>query len=560
MNDDVIHKNYEIELLLKDGILGFYNMVEITEIFAIMPDGKRLNILTIMVAEFHKKPIHDSKEYITLKPFSVIDMKRWKFGILKYYQSADELLNRISQLTEEMFWDKDIIKSEKLVYKNKKFVAPDSFEYVPINNVLKNNFHNGSYILEWFDESKKYFNGLFSSHNALKDLSSKIQEYVPIAISAVSDRIGNFILQIPSRILQSKFTLTKKDDNYNLICNIYWHPDAVKRDLIVNCMLSEEDKIIEGYHTQILTKTQTSVIFPFSYERPHIGTIWDTENNLILATTRPSAFISPRSKIVTSTSYYAERVIKKSNGVIQKNAVNIPHTRPPKNNYNKVSINWTVKRKYDEDREKLKSRRDFIQYNPRGQNKKTSHEDALKDLRYLINEYGKNEVWLWDPYLSPDDIFDTLFHNTYSMSEMRAITALYTPPTIKNNLCIKCSSLLCSACADILSDTTINHNIINDYRNSFIIPSGDENKINFEFRCKTGNNGWNFHDRFLIFPNNNVNDKPRVWSLGTSVNSFGKEHHILQQVSDAQLIVDAFLELWNALSNQNCIIWVNHAQ
>ena len=46
-----------------------------------------------------------------------------------------------------------------------------------------------------------------------------------------------------------------------------------------------------------------------------------------------------------------------------------------------------------------------------------------------------------------------------------------------------------------------------------------------------------------------------MWSLGTSVNSFGKKHQILQQVSNPRYILDDFEELWAALEDGSCQIW-----
>ena len=64
---------------------------------------------------------------------------------------------------------------------------------------------------------------------------------------------------------------------------------------------------------------------------------------------------------------------------------------------------------------------------------------------------------------------------------------------------------------------------------------------------------WDFHDRFLIFP---ATDRGALaWSLGTSVNRVGKQHHILQQVGDGQRISDAFLDLWNALDQPENRVW-----
>ncbi len=65
----------------------------------------------------------------------------------------------------------------------------------------------------------------------------------------------------------------------------------------------------------------------------------------------------------------------------------------------------------------------------------------------------------------------------------------------------------------------------------------------------------NFHDRFIIFPQ--AKDEPvRAWSLGTSVNSLGKSHHIIQEVEDGQIIADIFEEMWEqSISDEGNILW-----
>jgi len=77
--------------------------------------------------------------------------------------------------------------------------------------------------------------------------------------------------------------------------------------------------------------------------------------------------------------------------------------------------------------------------------------------------------------------------------------------------------------------------------------------ICLEFRCQWRGQGYSFHDRFLML----VYDegKPQVWSLGASINSIGKNHHISQKVSGPQIIVDAFEELWEMLSAEECLVW-----
>lgn len=85
--------------------------------------------------------------------------------------------------------------------------------------------------------------------------------------------------------------------------------------------------------------------------------------------------------------------------------------------------------------------------------------------------------------------------------------------------------------------------------------AGGSNQLGIDLRWRIQHSrfGFSFHDRFLILiPQEGP---PRVWSLGTSVNSFGKKHHILQQVSNPRYTLDDFEELWAALEDGSCQIW-----
>ena len=75
--------------------------------------------------------------------------------------------------------------------------------------------------------------------------------------------------------------------------------------------------------------------------------------------------------------------------------------------------------------------------------------------------------------------------------------------------------------------------------------------MNLEVRGKIKQYGYKFHDRFLIFPL----EQPKVWSLGISVNQLGASHHILQEVKNAQHILNAFNKLWDELNHEECLVW-----
>ena len=82
---------------------------------------------------------------------------------------------------------------------------------------------------------------------------------------------------------------------------------------------------------------------------------------------------------------------------------------------------------------------------------------------------------------------------------------------------------------------------------------GNRMGLKLDFRLRRKGAGWKFHDRFLIFPQ--VSGPALAWSLGTSVNSLGASHHILQKVGNGELVQNAFLSLWDRLEAEHYKVW-----
>ena len=82
---------------------------------------------------------------------------------------------------------------------------------------------------------------------------------------------------------------------------------------------------------------------------------------------------------------------------------------------------------------------------------------------------------------------------------------------------------------------------------------GNCHGLELGFRIREGGAGWAFHDRFIIFPR--AQGSALAWSLGTSINSFGNEHHILQKVLHGEPIAQAFNDLWERLEGDRYLIW-----
>lgn len=175
------------------------------------------------------------------------------------------------------------------------------------------------------------------------------------------------------------------------------------------------------------------------------------------------------------------------------------------------------------------------------------HDEALCDIRSIINKqllWDLDEIRIVDPYLSPNDIL-----NTVALCEKPGIRVccLTDIHTISHNKDAK---------ADILTDG-IQDAAFDEIRNSFQKELedglGQETDLRLSFRTVHGNNGSSFHDRYLILKYQR--NKTRVWSLGTSVNSVGKSHHIIQIVESPILIDDFFDEVWSKTNTDKCKIY-----
>ncbi|HBR4324719.1 TPA: hypothetical protein L9V27_004178, partial [Klebsiella pneumoniae] len=95
----------EIKLALQDGVLGFYNRIEVTEIFSLSPNKTPCNILTLMVAESLNEPIDTKEIYLTKELISIHNLKNWRFGIKKYHLSIDDLILRLDALNQNRKWN-----------------------------------------------------------------------------------------------------------------------------------------------------------------------------------------------------------------------------------------------------------------------------------------------------------------------------------------------------------------------------------------------------------------------------------------------------------------------
>ncbi|MGL6298402.1 MAG: VPA1262 family N-terminal domain-containing protein [Methanobacteriaceae archaeon] len=519
------HNINDFETLIHNGNIGFYQSCEVTEIFIHNNINKEnFNFFTLCV--FEEKPyIDDNFKFIT-KNLTKID-KNHSLGIKRYSLSIKKIKENFNVMLNENEWksnDSDV----SLMYHNLRFIPK---QFIPpnnrrLNNVLKNNFHGGSYILEFFDENKNNFDFLLNSE-IKQNLLNIIQEHTHIFLSTVSDRIGNFIFQFPITIVEIGSKISQDGDGLDF--EFFWNPNVESKP---SCVLQVETVLDGNYMNQINEKyngTPNQKLIINNFQEGTVPTIkFSRKNPYLILNTSDYGYIQVISSNFSVNVGHSEPRIFKING----KDINIPLKNIGTNyilsdDESSESLKYyehIIHKKNDIEKEELIKKLDFKEY---------TRKEGIDDLRELIKEHGKNGVYLWDPYLDSEDIINTLFYSEYRGVELRALSDL--------------KDIKIQECIDFFDNNLETNNL----------------GLNIEFRVRKSY-GHRFHDRFLIFPGNLKNlENPKVYSLGTSVNGYynkgeginmEQSYHILQKVLYPQPIIDAFNKLWNQL-NDECVVW-----
>ena len=504
----------EFEFLASEGAVGFFNMCEVIEIFGFDEAKKPFNIFTLIT--FENSSQHENESMLTDKLQSFLGSKSIKWGILKRIIRVDEAVKLYESLllNNKYCLNGKILEVGQLSFSKKQFIQKGNFFTSPqLNYVLKNNFHNGSYLIEGFNEDKSRLDFLFNNPERINDFNEKLKCIIPISLGNVSDRFGNVIFQFPINIFHVETSFTASD--ISLTIDLSFHPKLNEKPKLQIIAENKFDNSILNFITQELEDkttvnipTKNVVDFKIINKNNNFILYKDNINTIRAINTQGNVFSQQKRVFHVDGVRYDISTASQTNtniGNTEKGSV----------------IKWASNRIYDEELNELEKSKAFIQYfGTFGEDSK-----ALKDIQSLIKRHGRRGAYIWDPYLSATDIKNTLYHSQYSDVKLRAITGLKQ----KSNKA----------------------EVIQDMKDIFEI---DEKSLLFcdlEVRGKVGTSGYDFHDRFLIFPL----EKAKVWSLGISVNQLGKSHHVLQEVKHSQHILNAINKLWNELNQEDCLVW-----
>ncbi|WP_308862078.1 VPA1262 family N-terminal domain-containing protein [Neisseria mucosa] len=506
--------------------IGNFKCIELFEVIGKKDNNPSFNIFSLAVAH-EADLLLTEEEKITPNLIKLKADKSLKFGVFKRIVSIEDFLNIISYLVTPGSNEDD---GNKLCYGYLKAIPP---VYVPpleqgkneFLGLLKNNFFGGSHLFEWFDESKEYVAPLIKNLAALDELSGRLQEYLPIKIGTHSDRLGNIIVQIPCAAVT--FTIERKDkQSHQLLSNLAVSPHFSGEINFSGIFWREQHGSIIDYQKIPLVVGEN--IIPFQQiNGSGYYAIWDESKQIICSGGQVRSFVESVN-FSMNLQEYNQRIFKLPNGKEKRINIFTPTSQSQIGKNTKDYRNWVRNRFLKIEKQELHDTLKLRQF------KRDMRQEALDFIRELIKKYGENGIYLWDPYLNAKDLFETVFFSPYANSPIKALTGLKIAPQENKTSSYK---------ADLANE--INQAIRQAGWLNLIFVNADRSKVG------------DFHDRFIIFPQA-IDEPVRAWSLGTSVNSLGKSHHIIQEVEDGQIIADAFEEMWKqSICNESNILWTS---
>jgi len=434
----------------------------------------------------------------------------------------------------------------------KQFVPEDSTVMIPLNRILKNNFKNGSYTLEFFD-ARKNICAEFTDAQRRK-IAETIIEHVPIDLQVISDRIGSVIFQFPSQVVFAELSFPHKNEMSEYTGNLMLidNGDKLNLDFTFDPRCDWQDRYVV-----IASNASDETTTGFTSEKMTLDGMFTNDLSHLQIYDRRTKLLQLEQKTVPMMKMSFDMRIRASQRKVNTNGkthlIDVDSVEHMQMGYENSSyeINFD-KRKYRQRLVELEEKRDLLQFRGGAED----HEEAIDQIRYIIKQYTKKKIYLWDTFLSAEDIINTLYFCPIFNCEMKAITS-------------KRAKILSGARKSVSTWGEKFHKVgcwmrrvcggdeknITTWieRQREVLEGADNTGIKLEFRCQHGMHGTSFHDRFLILIDND--DKAKVWSLGSSINSIGKSHTIIQTVQNPQYIVDAFESLWDQLSHNDCLVW-----
>lgn len=553
------HKNMttavaELRSLLEPGLLGNFTWFEAVEVIATRPletsgECQARNVFSIYVAETGEPPEAPKQPFVNKPAWRLKSVPGWTFGITRRPIEVSKLLESIERYGSEGVWvppEMPSLEVGALIATSPTFCPSDSRTEAPLNGVLKNNFWAGSYVVELKDDAKSTLNDLINDDGPFEELCNLIVNVLPLHLGRVPDRLGDVLFQVPSSALIAE---CRRSPGQPVDLHLAWNPDVTQRTVVGEYRV-EHDGMISSLARFNFPVGSASLVIP-----PNSGdlrfSVWDSEKQVVLAATTANKAPDGKGFVESSWSSSLEHPRRfQAKGVTDEYE---SHAVPLWDSdggtrvigYPRPMVDWVARRKLQARMKQLVASKRFLQYGTSKADRVAERTRALEDLRILIKQLGKSAIYLWDPFLSANDILNTLAFCENSGAELRALTSS-KPSKLRSS--------------DEDDDDEKDPNVtsrreawIKAQQTQLNTAFAGPHHMKLELRMSWGIQG-SFHDRFLIFPGFG-RDRTRAWSLGASINHIGSEHCIVQEVAYPEPVLNAFLGFWNQSSKADHLVW-----
>lgn len=528
----------ELKLLLEKGNLGEYSYCKIEQV-VIFSKENTFNYFTGVdfSSNYHKE---EPFVFLTKKPIKITN--EYKVGISKYVISVEKFKNIFYEAEKSGIWraeDKNVIIDDAFLTR-KKFVPesdPTGGQYnmfVQIEyGLYGSNFLGNYYLLELFSKKTK-LNSILD-----KKIINKIQSIMKecglnYRLDKITDRIGNVVCKFNVEILRAipkklgnrgiefDFLLSEKKENKYCLHIFQEHDGMIYRNEFIDDFNCSNMKVDFNQ-----CKTTISVI------NRDIGlTLFCGIFDYCVYSNYHSQ-ISPPNRIVQSSN---KRILHLDAGDEIIDTLNIKIVGDL---YYFIEMDMATKRKLYLNDEWFRKKGYLHTYT------KNEHGKAINDIVGIINNnllWDLKEIWIIDPYLTANDLIDTVLKCKKWGINIKALTAYNT---IHSNSKTK-EEMQANEYQKFKESQS---NILNKVL-------GDNSDIKLEFRTIMGENGIKFHDRYIMLKYD-IN-KNRVWSLGASINSIGKSHSIIQIIEAPEILLSIFNDMWSKIDKKECLIYKNY--
>ena len=535
--------NDDFELLLSAENIAFYSSCEINQVFLYRKaDKKFINYFTLFC--FEEIDTIDNKSKYLLPNLEKID-ENYTLGIVQKRISIDAAKQAFDDIQKgEMNFDGQCDISKKFVLIPKVY-CPSlcTNSSVFLNYVLKPNYWGDNYIIEFFDEAKDFFPDNSESRAKYEKINKIIKSVkeINIDLEKVYDRIGNIIFQFPITVLKANVISEKDSISLRIVSSS--HPKVQNIKNIHVEASASFDNIISGFFEKDVQGLNFSEVLKVGDDNNIKTRISDKNNGLILYNSEVNFIKYFHIGGKFGIQYSEPRTVTSSYGT--KMEIELFSSD---DFGNKISQKHYFDRilKRNRNNEIISKSGDYKLF------KGKQRSEALDYIRTKLRNCSEvKEICLWDPYLTAADILDTLYFENTGIP-FRCITSYQNArKLIQSNTKSVFTKLFSWIKA---RKEKMSFEIFCKQQSNYFDTHSNNLRVRLKFLAQHDRYGWKFHDRFLIFVPYDLTDMPDVYSLGTSVNILGSNHHIIQKVTNPREIYNNFEELWKLLDNGKCVV------